>query len=131
MSDELRDAARQWTMKAESDWTAVEILRGNDQCPADIVCFHCQQYVEKMMKGLLTLKGIEAPRTHDLRRLIQISAEFAPDLIALADRADELSAHGVQSRYPDDWHEISQTEMCEMIELAERFAEILAPVWSD
>jgi HEPN domain-containing protein len=84
--------------------------------------------VEKLLKALLTRHQIEAPRTHDLRRLIQLAAPQAPALAALADRADALSLAGVEIRYPDDWRKVPAEEMGEMIQLAEDFAAILLPL---
>ena len=95
MNDEIGEAVRQWRSKAASDWTAVEILLASERCPADAVCFHCQQFVEKLLKALLTLHGIEAPRTHDLRRLVQLAEPFAPEPSRLCGPVDELTAHGV------------------------------------
>lgn len=118
MNDELREAVRQWRAKAESDWKTIEILIENEEAPQDIICFHCQQFVEKLLKALLTARGIEAPKTHDLRRLIQLIAPFAPELGIFSDRVDLLTMHGVQSRYPDDYREISRAEARKMMELA-------------
>lgn len=50
MSDETGEAVRQWRGKAQSDWTTVEILLSSERCPADTVCFDCQQSVEKLLK---------------------------------------------------------------------------------
>jgi HEPN domain-containing protein len=95
MNDDVREAVRQWRSKAQSDLTAIEILRNSEQCPADAVCFHCQQFVEKLLKGLLTLHGVESPRTHDLRRLIQLAEPLVPELVHLSDASDSLTIHGV------------------------------------
>lgn len=119
------DAHRLWGAKAESDWSAVEILLTSNRCPTDAVCFHCQQYVEKHPKALLTKHAVEAPRTHDLRRLIQLAEPLAPQLSPFADRADELTIHGVQSRYPDDWVEITASEMQEMVALSRELGGII------
>jgi HEPN domain-containing protein len=127
MNDDVRDAVRQWCAKAESDWTTVQVLLGAERRPADVVCFHCQQYVEKLLKGLLTLHGIEAPKTHDLRRLVQLAESLAPELSPLIDRADALTAHSIQSRYPDEWHEIKDAEMRDIVEAARTFASALLP----
>lgn len=125
MSDETGEAVRQWRAKARSDWTTVEILLASERCPADTVCFHSQQFVEKLLKALLTRHGIEAPKTHDVRRLIQLAEPFAPELSRLSDASDALTAHGVETRYPDDWREIEPTEMNEVVELAKQLGEIL------
>jgi hypothetical protein len=46
---------------------------------------------------------------------------------ALCDRADALSLSGVEIRYPDNWRDVSNSEMREMIALAEEFGAILLP----
>jgi HEPN domain-containing protein len=127
MSDDVESAVRQWLAKAEMDWVSVEILSENPRGPRQSVCFHCQQYVEKLLKAILTLHQIEAPRTHDLRRLIQVASPLAPELQALSDRADALSLSGVEIRYPDNWRDVTDSEMREMITLAEEFSAILLP----
>ncbi len=55
MNETTLDAVRQWERKAESDWETVLILASHEQCPRDIVCFHCQEHVEKLLKAILTL----------------------------------------------------------------------------
>ncbi|MBI5815677.1 MAG: HEPN domain-containing protein [Nitrospinae bacterium] len=127
MNEETADAVRQWLAKAESDIRTVEILLPDAACPRDVVCFHCQQYVEKLLKALLTLHGIEAPKTHNLRRLIQLAVSNVPELNDLIDDSDRLTEHGVTCRYPDDWREIGTEEMEQMIRLARKFGAILVP----
>lgn len=118
MKDDTAEAVRQWRTKAESDWQTVEILMASDRRPADVVCFHCQQFVEKLLKALLTLHGIEAPRTHDIRRLICLAEGFAPELSPFAEPSDTLTVHGVETRYPGDWVEIEPNEMDAVVRLA-------------
>lgn len=127
MSDDLSAAARKWRGKAENDWLAVRLLCENSPCPYDVVCFHCQQYVEKLIKGVLTLHGVEAPHTHDLRRLVRLCLSTAPDLESLIDIADQLTFHGVESRYPDDAEPITEKHMRDAIRHAKVFAQILSP----
>jgi HEPN domain-containing protein len=127
MNDQTHEAVRQWLAKAESDWSTVEILMASAHCPAEAVCFHCQQYVEKLLKVFLTLKGIEAPKTHDLRRLIQLVSPFESKLAELAEESDALTVHGVQSRYPGDFWQVGTDEMKRMATLSQKFSNILLP----
>jgi len=125
MNDQTRESVRQWRAKAQSDWTAVEILMASERCPAETVCFHCQQFVEKLLKAILTHHGIEAPKTHDLRRLIQLAEPLVPELSRLSDASDTLTIHGVETRYPGDWRQIETSEMNEVVKLSRQFGDIL------
>jgi len=115
MNEATLEVVRQWVKKAESDWETILIVSGHEESPRDAVCFHCQQHVEKLLKAFLTLHGIEAPRTHNLRRLIQLMEPVSGDLSHLKNAADDLTIHGVASRYPDDWRDVSAEEMDEDI----------------
>ena len=127
MNEGIREAVRQWRAKALNDWTTVEILIKSGHCPAEIACFHCQQYVKKLIKAILTQQGVEAPKTHDLRRLVQLVRPAVAELSKLGDAADRLTVHAVQTRYPDEFREIKIEEMDEIVSLAKKFGEILLP----
>lgn len=127
MNDDTGELVRQWNEKAQRDWTAVEILSASEQCPAEAVCFHCQQFVEKLLKAFLTRHGIEAPKTHDLRRLIQLAEPIAPDISQFSDASDKLTVHGVETRYPGDSYPVSLKEMDEVVEIARTIGDMLSP----
>ena len=103
------------------------------QCDCDCagihtICFHCQQYVEKMLKGFLTLHGVEAPWTHNLRRLIQLAAPHLPELAELADASDQLTPHAAETRYPGLPPPVTRSQAQALIELADRFGKKLLPL---
>ncbi len=125
MNDATREAVRQWLARAQADWRTVEVLSCNADSPRESLAFHCQQYVEKLLKAFLTLRGVEAPRTHDIRHLVQLAAPAVPELSALIDSADELTEHAVAMRYPDEWREIEAEEVQKVIAVAKRFADLL------
>ena len=125
MSDDIHEVVRQWRTKAQSDWTTVQILLGSCECPADTACFHCQQFVEKLLKAVLTRYGVEAPRTHDLRRLIQLAEPHVPELSQFSEASDLLTVHGVEARYPGDLQQITSEQMNQAAELAKKIGEIL------
>jgi HEPN domain-containing protein len=93
----------------------------------ETVCFHCQQYVEKLLKAFLTLQSVEAPKTHDLKRLVQLAAPKCPELLHFVDDVDTLTDHAIQSRYPGDWQSIDRTEMQEIVLLAREVGDLLLP----
>lgn len=127
MSEELAEAAQAWLAKAQEDWAAVEILSQADNSPRDVVCFHCQQYVEKLLKSLLTLHNLEFPKTHALDELVALAMPFVPELSDLRDGAEALNEHAVQTRYPTDRAETDLARMNDMIAIARQFADVLLP----
>jgi HEPN domain-containing protein len=127
MNSELRQIVHQWMGKARDDWATVTILIQSEYCPNDIVCFHCQQYVEKLLKGFLTACEVEFPKTHDLRRLIQLCVNL-PALSSLSEKADELTNYGVQSRYPDAFSSTTKKQVKVTVAAARSFADLLEPV---
>jgi len=125
MTDEKRLAAKQWLAKADNDWTTVEILLKSERSPADSICFHCQQYVEKPLKALLTANGVECPRTHDIRRLVVLAEPLVCELGLVTEASDLLTEHGVRTRYPDECRAIKNDELSQVVELAREFGRIL------
>ena len=69
---------RQWVQKAENDLkNAAHTLKLGKACPTDTVCFHAQQCVEKYVKALLVLHGIEFSRIHHISALLALVPAWA------------------------------------------------------
>ena len=60
-----------WIAKADSDLLAGQLLSKSG--PYDIVCFHAQQAIEKLLKALLAFYDQPLPRTHDLEELQRLA----------------------------------------------------------
>ena len=102
MHDEDRAAtvASEWVAKAENDLTsAAHLVKLGRQCPTDSVCFHAQQVVEKYIKALLTVFAIPFPKTHDIRRLIELLPPTIASQVSASD-PDELTNYATGARYP-------------------------------
>jgi HEPN domain-containing protein len=84
---------------ARSDIRAAKALAADADQSNDVIGFHAQQAVEKAIKAVLVASGIEIPRTHDLRFLLDLVAPHlntAPEPIA---QADWLTPWAVAARY--------------------------------
>lgn len=103
------------------------VLSQNAAAPLESIAFHCQQHVEKLLKAFLTLHGIESPRTHDIRRLVQLAVPNASELSELECLADLLTEQAVAMRYPDEWREIDAEETQQLVESAKKFSGALLP----
>ncbi|MCS7338256.1 MAG: HEPN domain-containing protein [Verrucomicrobiae bacterium] len=97
----MKPATREWVKKAENDFkVASQISRHRKDIVPDAVCFFCQQCIEKYLKARLTEAGIEFPRTHDLRLLLDLCLRVEPLWSNYADILDEMSDYAVDYRYP-------------------------------
>ena len=109
----------EWVQKAENDLTnAAHALRLGARCPADTVCFHAQQCVEKYLKAYLSLAAIDFPKTHDIRLLLALLPKDARPAITLKDQRN-LTAYATGARCPG-WGEISLTEARRAVAVARR-----------
>lgn len=110
---------REWLLKADNDLTnAAHTLKLGTSCPTDTVCFHAQQCVEKYLKAVLVLEGIDFPKTHDLETLLSlIPAESRPDLSD--DEQGRLTEYATTARYPG-WEELSLAAARKAVAMARR-----------
>ncbi|MGH2459176.1 MAG: HEPN domain-containing protein [Chloroflexota bacterium] len=93
---------RAWLAKSAEDLRAAD--HGFTAVPplvADIT-FHCQQCVEKAMKGLLTWHGKPFRKTHSLEEIGELCAAIDPNLEPLVDRVAPLTAYVWKYRYPGE-----------------------------
>jgi len=92
------EVVREWLQKAEEDYNTVVKLE-----PAEtpyVICFHCQQCIEKYLKAYLTARGKIPPPTHNLIRLNSTATEYEKSLDAICDFLEELNPYSVAIRYP-------------------------------
>ena len=91
----------EWIEKAEADYKSAVALRRRRKEPLpDIVCYHCQQCVEKYLKAYLIAQGSTPPRIHDLEDLLNLCALYNATLTARLPLVHVLNPYGVLIRYP-------------------------------
>jgi HEPN domain-containing protein len=117
--ERVLEVVREWLAKAENDLkTAAHTLKLGADCPTDTVCFHAQQCVEKYVKAVLVLQGIDFPKTHDLENL----AGLLPGRVRLSLSAEEqgrLTEYATGARYPG-WGDIPLAEARRAVTIARR-----------
>jgi HEPN domain-containing protein len=67
----------------------------------EAIGFHAQQAIEKWLKAVMALHGLEEARIHDLGRLLEILSSGGIALPPSVDRLDDLSIYAVPLRYAD------------------------------
>ena len=97
----MKPATRDWIRCAEEDFdVAVALMRRRTKTAANSIGFHCQQCVEKYLKGRLEEAGLNAPRTHDLVALLQLLLPVEPLWFSFAPALRRLNDYAVKFRYP-------------------------------
>lgn len=97
----VRQAAEALLRIAGDDRLALAILAASPQAPLRTTLFHAQQAVEKALKAVLTLKGGNFRKTHDLEELhgclLDAGLTCPTDLASLSG----LNPYAVLMRYED------------------------------
>lgn len=100
MRPETSEEARAWFDRAACDLRAGHVLLAAAPELAGEVLFHCQQAVEKALKGFLAAHERPFRKTHDLDLLGRACEEIEPDLGGLVDPVRDISAYAWVFRYP-------------------------------
>ena len=68
----------------------------------DAGIYHCQQAVEKALKGFLVFHGKPFEKIHDLGKILEQAILVNAAFEKFADAADTLTPYSVAYRYPDE-----------------------------
>ena len=109
--------ARALLHAAGRDWKTVELLLLHPDAPVSSVCFHAQQYLEKVMKAVLVSNAVVFRRTHDLEKLADLLEQQGLDLPLSRAQLKRLNPFAVTIRYED--MEIALTDISTVAEMME------------
>ena len=90
----------QWVRKAEHDVLVAWHLTKLKPLLTDEICFHCQQAIEKLLKGMLAEHGLPIQKTHDLTILLAQLLPTDPTLRSLGRGLKGVTRYAVEYRYP-------------------------------
>jgi uncharacterized protein len=96
------NAVERWLRVAERDRRSVLACLAADPPLYDSAAFHCQQAVEKLLKGFLTLAGRRGGKTHSLEQLGALVQSSFPDIVELVAAAHGWSKWAWVYRYPEE-----------------------------
>jgi HEPN domain-containing protein len=94
--------AKMWFRKAEDDMRTAKIIFENDQSLQGVVLFHCQQAVEKILKGFLAYNNVSFRKTHHLGELGHQCIQIEPSFENVLRRAYALTVFAWVFRYPEE-----------------------------
>jgi uncharacterized protein len=95
-------AVERWLRVAERDRRSVLACLAADPPLYDSAAFHCQQALEKLLKGFLTLAGRRGGKTHSLEQLGNLAQASFPEIAELVGAAHGWSEWAWVYRYPEE-----------------------------
>ena len=100
MNDDILDV-KEWIQYAQDDYDcAVLIANTNNPYAPRIVCNHCQQSAEKILKAYTIAKEGARVKKHNLVMLLKQCRQHAPDFDGLDTACSRLDLYITESRYP-------------------------------
>lgn len=119
--DAKRALVRAWLVRARHDLEAARKLAAGHDPLLDTAIYHCQQAVEKTLKGFLVWHDQRFPKTHDIEVLLKLAMTFEPRLPSAIADPDRMTEYATAFRYPGDVAEPERVEF----DRALRDAEVL------
>jgi uncharacterized protein len=96
------EAVERWLAVAERDREAVVVCLSSGETLRGVAAFHCQQAVEKLLKGFLVLARKRSRKTHSPADLGAMAVASFPDLADFVAAAENWSKWAVVYRYPEE-----------------------------
>jgi len=95
--------AKVWINLAERDYMVASHLHTTlVPQPIEIICFHCQQAVEKVLKAVLAYYEADIPKTHDIIALNKLCKEHTDEVQVDVVVAEAMTNFAVVTRYVED-----------------------------
>jgi len=91
----------EWVNIAQADYDyALKTSKLFYPAPVEMICYHCQQSAEKVLKAYSLAKGDKLVKTHDLVMLINMCKQHSPDFNEYTKICSKLTSYISISRYP-------------------------------
>ncbi len=124
MNDKI-EVIRDWIYQADRDLGSAIIIFQHIPRYFETVAFHCQQAVEKYIKGLLVFYDSQLKKTHDLIFLLELLADKTAISEDLYSKALTMEGFGVDIRYPNHKIHLTLEELESVIKIAGEFREFV------
>ena len=95
---------------ADRDLTVAEYLTTMQPIPTEVIAFHCQQAVEKYLKGALVILDEEPPYIHDLDDLCLLAEKRRSSFASILSLCTIITHFAIKPRY-DRGLDLSEEDM--------------------
>lgn len=98
---DAHDVAEALLAKASGDEAGLRVLVDHHDVPDHVAGFLAQQAIEKILKAVLTARGVSFERSHDIDYLCSLIEESGLQLTSELRQAITLTPWAVEFRYAD------------------------------
>ncbi len=123
--DAKRQLVKSWLNKARRDLLSAKRLARGSEPYFDTAIYHCQQSVEKAIKGWLIYHDLAFEKIHDLRSLVTLAVKINPEFIKWFDAAEQITPYATAYRYPGEILEPDEEEFKGVLKITEKFYEYI------
>jgi HEPN domain-containing protein len=132
----LDDAARAWIARwvrlAEGDLAMARLGLESEQFDVyELVGFHAQQAVEKLIKAFLARSAVDFEDQHDIDYLQSLVRKVDAELASKIDPAASLNRYAAGTRYPGRYAAVTREQAEAAVRIAERVRADIQPLLSD
>jgi len=94
--------SEKWLKFADEDYALVVFLNNQENKFFRSICFHAQQFIEKILKGVIEAAGYVPPRIHDINALVKHTNKLGFTVPLEENEILFLSSIYIDVRYPPD-----------------------------
>jgi HEPN domain-containing protein len=123
--DKHLQLVKNWLYKAVHDMEMAKLAMEYKPELRDLICFHCQQSVEKALKAYLVYLDIPFRKTHSLTYLLDLLVEHENISDEMYSDLEKLESYAVEIRYPDNLYEPSEEEAKEALKIASKIVNFV------
>jgi len=116
-----------WVEFAKNDLLVAKELDIEKHFVYRAILIHCQQAIEKYLKAFLLFQSENISRTHDLLFLCKRCENYDRNFSQFAEELTWISVHYLDSRYPDNFEDISIEEAKRSLEISIKFEKFILP----
>src|SRR5712692_6773965 len=113
---------QEWLRRAKSNLARAKQPEPDEALWEDL-CFDAQQAVEKAFKAVLVFRGVDFPKTHNIRVLLSLLDSAGQQIPQELRKAIGLTIYATVSRYPGEAEPVTEDEYHEAVALAEQVVQ--------
>ena len=125
MDEAKGNLVKNWLLKAKHDIASAKKLSSGEDSYLDTAIYHCQQGVEKALKGFLVFHDLRFKKSHDLEILISLAKSVEPDFDSFVAMGEELTPYATLYRYPGEVIEPELSEFEDALKSAEKICDFV------